>query len=78
MEPGIPDGFRVDTEGRIYTSAGDGIQVFSPEAELLGKILVEKAPANCCFGGPEKHTLFITAHDALYSVTLASAGAQAP
>ena len=78
VEPGIPDGFRVDTEGRLYTSAGDGIQVFSPEAELLGKILVEKTPANCCFGGPGKHTLFITAHDALYSVTLASTGAQEP
>ena len=78
IEPGIPDGLRVDTEGRVYTSAGDGIQVLSPEGELLGKILVEKTPANCTFGGPGRHTLYITAHDSLYSVTLASTGAQRP
>ena len=78
VEPGIPDGFRVDTEGRVYTSARDGIQVFSPEAELLGKVLVDPAPANCCFGGPGKHTLYVTAHDALFSITLASSGAQRP
>ncbi|MEE9285486.1 MAG: SMP-30/gluconolactonase/LRE family protein [Dehalococcoidia bacterium] len=78
IEPGIPDGMRVDTDGRLYSTAGDGIQVFSAQGELLGKILVEKSPANCCFGGEGKHTLYITAQDALYRVTLASAGAQAP
>ena len=27
MEPGLSDGFRVDVEGNIWTSAGDGIHV---------------------------------------------------
>lgn len=78
VEPGIPDGIRVDTDGRLYSSAADGIHVYSAGGELLGKILVEQSPANCCFGGDGKHTLYITACEALYRVTLASSGAQTP
>ena len=78
IRPGIPDGFRLDTEGTLYTSAGDGIHVFSPGGALLGKILCPETPANCAFGGPGKHTLFITARTGVYRVTLATVGAQTP
>ncbi len=78
IEPGIPDGFRVDTEGRLYTSAGDGVQVFSPNGTLLGKVLCEQSPSNCAFGGPNKRTLYMTARTAVYRVTLAATGAQTP
>ena len=78
ISPGIPDGFRLDTEGRLYTSAGDGVQVYSPEGELLGKILCEQRTANCVFGGPGKHTLFMTSETAVYRVALATTGAQTP
>ncbi len=78
IRPGIPDGFRLDTEGRVYTSAGDGVHVYSPQGELLGKILSPEAPANCTFGGPGKHTLFMTARTSVYRVVLATTGAQTP
>ena len=79
VRPGIPDGFRVDTKGNLFTSAWDGIQVYSPEGELLGKVLVpEERTANCSFGGPDKSRLFITADRSLYSIKLNVIGAQTP
>ena len=77
VSPGKSDGFRADTEGNIFTSARDGVHMYSPEGELLGKILLpENAVANCCFGGPERNRLFITADKSLYSVVLNAQGAQ--
>jgi len=76
LSPGVSDGFRCDINGNVWTSAGDGIQCFSPEAELLGKILIpETRCANCCFGGPDRKTLYIAGDTSLYSVQLDIAGA---
>ena len=79
VTPGKSDGFRADTDGNIFTSAWDGVQVYSPQSELLGKILVpEQRTANCCFGGPDKNRLYITADKSLYSIALNAVGAQTP
>ncbi|MEI6872383.1 MAG: SMP-30/gluconolactonase/LRE family protein [Verrucomicrobiota bacterium] len=74
IDNGSPDGIRCDTEGRLWSSAGDGIHVFSPSGDLLGKILVPEAPANLAFGGPEMKTLFITARKSLYSIEVNAQG----
>ena len=79
VSPGKSDGFRCDTDGNIFTSSADGIHVYSPAAELLGKILVpEDRNANCCFGGPDKNRLYICADKSLYSIVLNARGAQTP
>ncbi|KAB1082976.1 SMP-30/gluconolactonase/LRE family protein [Neorhizobium galegae] len=75
LDNGLPDGFRVDIQGNVWTSAGDGVHCFSPKGELLGKILVPQTVANVTFGGPRKNRLFITATKSLYSVFLATNGA---
>jgi len=76
LSPGVSDGFRCDVEGNVWTSAGDGIQCFSSEGELLGKILIpETRCANCCFGGPDRKTLYIAGDTSLYSVDLDIEGA---
>lgn len=74
IAPGKPDGFRVDTAGRIWTSAGDGIWVLSPAGELLLNVPVPEAPANCAFGGPGNRTLFIGARTGLYAIDTAASG----
>ena len=75
IRPGIPDGFRVDKNGNIFTSAWDGIQVYNPHGNLIGKILVpEDRTANCCFGGKSKNILFIAADRSLYSILLNTTG----
>jgi gluconolactonase len=67
LDSGVPDGFRVDEDGRVWTSAGDGIHVFEPDGTLLGKIQVPEKVSNCEFGGPDRRTLFITASTSLYA-----------
>ena len=78
IEPGIPDGLRVDVQGNVWTSAGDGIQCFAPDGTLLGKILLPEKVANLTFGGPRRNRLFITANTSLYMIHVAVAGAQMP
>jgi gluconolactonase len=68
IDKGGPDGIRCDAEGRIWSSAGDGVQIFAPDGSLIGKILVPESPANLCFGGQNGKTLFITARKSLYSI----------
>ena len=75
IEPGMPDGLRVDRRGHVFTSAGDGIAVYSPAGKRLGKIPVPEPAANCCFGGPGGNTLFIAATTSIYRIQLNIAGA---
>jgi len=76
IDKGGPDGIRCDASGRIFSSAGDGIHIFSPDGKLIGKILVPETPANLCFGGADGKTLFITARTSLYSIPLLVTGAK--
>ncbi len=77
-EPGFADGFRADTDGNIWTSAGDGVHCLSPEGELLGKIKVPEVVANVTFGGPKKNRLFICGTTSIYAVYLNRRGVQWP
>ena len=74
LDNGLPDGFRIDVQGNLWTSAGDGVHCFSPEGTLLGKILVPQTVANLTFGGPRRNRLFITATTSVYSVFVATNG----
>jgi gluconolactonase len=76
VDAGLPDGFRVDVDGNVWTSAGDGVHCFAPDGTLLGKILVPQGVANVTFGGPRRNRLFITATKSLYAVYTATTGAQ--
>lgn len=78
VAPGASDGFRTDSDGNIWTSAGDGVHCINPAGELMGKILVPEVVSNVCFGGRAKHRLFITATTSVYSVVLNRQGVQWP
>ena len=71
---GLFDGFRVDLDGRVWTSAGDGVHCYVPEGELIGKIRIPELVANVCFGGPARNRLFICGCTSLYSAYLAING----
>ena len=77
IDPGAPDGFRVDVEGNVWTSAGDGIQVLAPDGTELGRILTPEPAANCEFGGRDGRTLFISATSTLWSIEVGIRGAAA-
>lgn len=75
IEPWVPDGFRVDVDGNVFVTTGDGIQVFNPLGQLLGKILTPETAGNCSFGMADQQTLFIGATRSLWSIRLNIAGA---
>lgn len=75
LEQGVPDGIRVDRDGRVWSTAGDGVHVFDRTGRRIGRISTPEAPANLCFGGSDGRTLFITARTSLYAIEVKVAGA---
>ncbi len=71
---GMFDGFRVDKQGRIWSSAGDGVHCYDPDGDLIGKIKLPEICANVCFGGPLRNRLFMCGTTSLYSTYLAVNG----
>ena len=75
---GVPDGMKVDVEGRVFSTGPGGCWVFSPEGEHLGTIVLPEVPANCAFGGDDFRTLFFTARTSVYSVRVTTPGIRPP
>ncbi len=78
VDRGCADGVRVDRDGNLWSSAGDGVHCIAPDGHLMGKVLVPEVVSNLCFGGRAKHRLFITATTGLYAVALNRNGTQWP
>ncbi len=74
VSPGIPDGMKTDTQGRVYSSSFSGVKVYSPGGDLLGEILAEGV-ANFTFGGPENNILYMCVDNAIIAARLAATGA---
>ncbi len=72
--PGKADGLKIDSAGNIFSTGPGGILVFSPEAELIGRIFVPEQAANFCWGGKDLKRLYITASTTLYRIDLGVAG----
>jgi len=76
---GVPDGMKLDLDGRLYCNGPGGVHVFSAGAVHLGVIATPEKSTNFCFGGPERRDLFITASTSVYRVrTLARGAAMIP
>jgi gluconolactonase len=76
---GFPDGLRSDREGNLWCGWGggeghDGVAVFNPDGELLGRILLPERCANLCFGGVKRDRLFMAASQSLYAVYVHAQG----
>jgi len=77
-EDGVPDGMKVDAEGRVYCTSSGGVWVFDAAGEHLGIIRVPEIPANCAFGGPDFRTMLFTARTSVYSLRMTTPGAALP
>jgi gluconolactonase len=65
---GVPDGMKVDVEGRVWCTGPGGTWVFAPDGTRIGIIKTPEVPANLAFGGPDMKTLFLTAHTSVYTL----------
>ncbi|HEV8030053.1 MAG TPA: SMP-30/gluconolactonase/LRE family protein [Stellaceae bacterium] len=75
---GVPDGMKVDVEGRVYCTGPGGTWVFAPSGEKLGVIKTPEVPANLCFGGSDLKTLFFTGRTSIYSLRVKVPGQPHP
>jgi gluconolactonase len=78
IDTGLPDGFRLDTEGNIWTSAGPCVNVYNPAGALLGRIRTGQSTSNVTFGGPRRNRLFITSSQYVYAIYVGATGLQRP
>ena len=75
---GVPDGMKVDVQGRVYCTGPGGTWVFAPDGARLGIIRTPEVPANLAFGGPDLRTLFFTARTSVYSLRVKVPGQPHP
>jgi gluconolactonase len=79
--PGTPDGLRCDEDGNLWCGWGmgspelDGVMVFNPEGERIGRIALPERCANLCFGGPQRNRLFMAGSQSLYALYVNTRGA---
>lgn len=78
IDSGLPDGFRLDTDGNIWTSAGPNVNVYDPAGGLLGRIRTGQSTSNVTFGGARRNRLFITSSQYLMSIYVGATGLQRP
>ena len=77
-EVGTFDGIRLDSDGRVWAAAGDGLHCFDPDGTLLGKLHVPEVVANLTFGGAQRNQIFMCATSSVYSIRVSVRGARYP
>jgi len=82
--PGFTDGVRTDVDGNVWCSMGwadpkeDGVRIYAPSGDLIGKIHIPETCANLCFGGPKRNRLFICGSTSVYTTFVETQGALVP
>ena len=78
---GTPDGMRCDVDGNLWCGWGmgsaalDGVLIFAPDGDKIGRIALPERCANVCFGGLKRNRLFMAASQSLYALYVNTQGA---
>lgn len=72
--PGVADGMKFDTMGRLFCSAPRGIQIFDDGGILIARLYTPEVAANFTWGGADMKELFLTATTSLYSIPVTAPG----
>lgn len=70
---GLPDGLKVDRAGNLFATGPGGVNVFSPDGTLLGRINPNQPTANCAFGD-DGSVLYVTANQYLCRIKTSTKG----
>ena len=73
-EAGVADGMKIDTEGNVYCTGPAGVQVFSSDGKLLGRIKLPGHSTNMGFGDDDWKGLYITTYSSVVRIRLGIAG----
>ena len=87
VKSGLPsgggDGLSVDSQGRLYITAGPALHVASPDGKLLGSIPAPYGLITAAFAGKDKKTLYAVVslidpmrlqHAYVYSIPMSAQG----
>jgi len=72
--PGVPDGIKVDTQGRVFCVGSGGIWVIAPSGDVVGIIKMPEVVRNLAFGGPDFRTLYLTPGGSLSKLEVKTPG----
>ncbi|WP_310590367.1 SMP-30/gluconolactonase/LRE family protein [Dyadobacter sp. NIV53] len=71
---GLPDGFKIDKDGNLWSSGPGGLLILSPEGKLLGRIEMGELTSNCAWGN-DGSTLYLTVDGYLCRIKTNTKGA---
>ncbi|CAH6419440.1 SMP-30/gluconolactonase/LRE family protein [uncultured virus] len=74
INPGFPDGIKVDIHDNVYITAADGVHIYSSNGKIIGKILTPARAVNLTFGSKDNNVLFIGATTTIWAVRLNTKG----
>jgi len=64
------DGMTIDNKGNIYLT-GKGVTIFNHDGIMIENIAIPEGwTANVCFGGNDRHLLFVTASKSVYGIKM--------
>jgi gluconolactonase len=72
--PGVPDGIKIDTEGRVFCVGSGGIWVIAPSGAIVGIARMPEVIRNLAFGGPDFRTLYLTPRGSLLKLAVKTPG----
>ena len=79
IDPGVPDGMKVDVMGNVYCGGSGGIWIMDPHGKKLGRIVHGwPATTNLAFGGDDWKTLYFTGRTQLGAVNVKIPGLPVP
>lgn len=75
---GVPDGLKVDSEGRVFCTGPGGIWIWEPDGERVGVLAFPEVTTNIAWGGSDWRTMFVTGHTSIYSLQPTTPGVPLP
>jgi gluconolactonase len=73
-DPGVPDGMKVDTQGRVFCVGSGGFWAIEPSGEVVGVVRTTEVVRNLAFGGPDFRTLYMTPGSSLWKMEVKPPG----
>jgi gluconolactonase len=68
------DGLAVDSAGRLYAAVAQGINVISPQGQILGTIPTPVGMQSVGFAGKDRKTMFAVGRGAAYRISMLAEG----
>jgi gluconolactonase len=68
------DGLAVDNAGRLYAAVAEGINVISPQGQILGTIPTPVGMQSVGFAGRDRKTMFMVGRGAAYKLSVLAEG----